>query len=490
MSIDPSEEHNDGLSIEDADQLNIENAIRAERAKERPLKLRKKSQGRPKPPVSTIEQILAWADSHYTRTGAWPTQKSGRVYEERSLSWCAINARLTHGHGPLPGRSSLAQLLADERGRRHHLMATKLTIEQIAQWADAHRKLTGAWPRHDSGPVHAAPDENWSAIDQALRNGIRGLPGKSSLAQLLAAERGVRNTKRLPDFTIDQILEWAVSYYDRHECYPRRSSGAIPESPGDTWMTVGSALEAGHRGLPGGSSLEILLASEFDARRHRHPPNLTLTSILAWADAHQVITGKLPRTTSGAILPAPGETWAAIDLALRRGTRGLPGGSSLARLLTEERSVRNEKDLPALNETQIEAWARAHFERTGRYPVSTSGPIADTLETWGGINAALVRGSRSLQGSTTLARFLREKCGVHRGKQRPDLTTEQILEWAELHTKQHGRAPTGSSGNVGAAPGETWSGIDYSLRYGRRGLEGGTTLANLLSASTRGKSEP
>ncbi len=34
----------------------------------------------------------------------------------------------------------------------------------------------------------------------------------------------------------------------------------------------------------------------------------------------------------------PGETWAALD----QGAHGLPGGSSLARLLEEHRGVRNK----------------------------------------------------------------------------------------------------------------------------------------------------
>ena len=35
---------------------------------------------------------------------------------------------------------------------------------------------------------------------------------------------------------------------------------------------------------------------------------------------------------SGPIAEAPGETWKSVDLALRYGYRGLPGGASLARL--------------------------------------------------------------------------------------------------------------------------------------------------------------
>lgn len=42
------------------------------------------------------------------------------------------------------------------------------------------------------------------------------------------------------------------------------------------------------------------------------------------------------------------ETWANVDNALRNGLRGLPNGSSLARLLAEKKGVRHIQDLPPL----------------------------------------------------------------------------------------------------------------------------------------------
>ena len=54
-----------------------------------------------------------------------------------------------------------------------------LYIGQILKWADAHRRRTGDWPRNDSGPVIGADGEKWVNIDQDLRKGLRGLPGRS-----------------------------------------------------------------------------------------------------------------------------------------------------------------------------------------------------------------------------------------------------------------------------------------------------------------------
>jgi hypothetical protein len=63
--------------------------------------------------------------------------------------------------------------------------------------------------------------------------------------------------------------------------------------------------------------------------RHRRPP-LTEALILRWADAHFERTGTWPQQNSGEVADAPGTTWRGVDLALARGRRGLPGGSSLA----------------------------------------------------------------------------------------------------------------------------------------------------------------
>jgi hypothetical protein len=68
---------------------------------------------------------------------------------------------------------------------------TQLTVELVLAWADAHFARNGRWPTRLSGPVAFVPGETWGALDSALRDGRRGLPGGDSLARLLARERGV-----------------------------------------------------------------------------------------------------------------------------------------------------------------------------------------------------------------------------------------------------------------------------------------------------------
>jgi hypothetical protein len=87
----------------------------------------------------------------------------------------------------LPGGSSLAKLLAEHRGVRNKADLPTLTTQGIAAWGRAHHERRGEWPTPESGPVEDAPGETWRGIDQALHNGYRGLPGGSSLYQLLRA---------------------------------------------------------------------------------------------------------------------------------------------------------------------------------------------------------------------------------------------------------------------------------------------------------------
>jgi hypothetical protein len=145
----------------------------------------------------------------------------------------------------------------------------QLTVAQILAWADAHHRRTGRWPGLNSGPVEEAPRETWRAISQALRNGFRGLPGGSSLVQLLAQERD-RSRPGRPPLKEEHILTWADGHYRRTGRWPNAASGAVLDAPGENWRAINSALWAGNRGLRGGSSLARLL--RLNGRRRRARP--------------------------------------------------------------------------------------------------------------------------------------------------------------------------------------------------------------------------
>src|SRR5262249_12317852 len=146
-------------------------------------------------------------------------------------------------------------LLLKYRKRRHRNHLPEFTIDRILAWADAHRGSTGAWPSAHSGKIQAAPTDTWLAVDKALRVGRRGLPGGSSLGQLLKERRGVRNHATPPPLTPKQVLEWADAHFEREGAWPIRTSGFILEAPAETWAAVDAAFVAGSRGLTGYGSL-------------------------------------------------------------------------------------------------------------------------------------------------------------------------------------------------------------------------------------------
>jgi hypothetical protein len=137
----------------------------------------------------TVEQILGWADSFRERTGRWPTPSTGPVPEAPQENWRKLNAALRMGGRGLPPGRSLAQLIAQERQTRNRTNLPSLTAEQILTWADNYRERHDRWPGVNSGSIEEAPDENWQAISLALRHGYRGLPGGTSLHQLLRQHR-------------------------------------------------------------------------------------------------------------------------------------------------------------------------------------------------------------------------------------------------------------------------------------------------------------
>ncbi len=161
-----------------------------------------------------------------------------------------------------------------------------------------------------------------------------------------------------PRLSVDIILTMADAWRQHRGCWPKYKDA--PE-----WRSIDNALRYGLRGLEPGSALAKLLAEKRCDRNKKGLPPLTEDTILAWADAHHQQTGHWPKLASGAIGVASGETWFNISTALREGTRGLPGGRSLARLLARGRGVRNRAQLPPLTVEVILAWADAHYQQTG-----------------------------------------------------------------------------------------------------------------------------
>jgi hypothetical protein len=349
----------------------------------------------------TVDEILTWADAHRERTRKWPSSLSGPVVDAPfPIAWCTVARALHEGLRGLPGGSSLKDLLAEHRNFRQ-----PLTAERILAWADAYHAAHGHWPYGDCQPKEAAPGMTWKWINQALHRGYYGLSGGTSLTEFLVAHRGPEADPRPPRLSMEQILAWADAYHAAHGRWPGASSGAIPESPGDTWRKIHVALQQGVRGLVGSTSLPRLLEEHRGARNRMHLPSLSVDQILAWADAHHAATGRWPTANSGPVAAAPGETWNAVHLALYHGTRGLPGGMTLPRVLADRKPPRWPR--PPLTLATIQTWARQHWEATGSWPARASGPVAGVPgEQWSSIARALERGLRSLPRGLTLRRVI------------------------------------------------------------------------------------
>ncbi|MEE9294502.1 MAG: hypothetical protein V3W34_06030 [Phycisphaerae bacterium] len=180
-----------------------------------------------------------------------------------------LDKALRHGFRWLPGNSSLAQLLEEKRGRRNRRAAPKLTTKAILAWADEYKRRCGEWPTESSGKVPGATDESWIAIASSLRTGARGLPGGSSLSQLLEKRRGKRNMQHQPELSVAQILTWADTHRERTGKWPTKTNGSVRGVRDESWGRIDGALRYGRRSLPPGGSLHQLLEKHRGRRNRR-----------------------------------------------------------------------------------------------------------------------------------------------------------------------------------------------------------------------------
>src|SRR5262249_33102121 len=160
---------------------------------------------------------------------------------------------------------------------------------------------------------------------------------------------------------------------------------------------------------------------------------------------HRASIGNWPSVSSGRVI-GTAEEWLKINVALDLGLRGLPGGSSLAKLLQRHRGRRNHAAPPRLTEAQILRWCDAHHRRTGEWPKQKSGPIAGTDgESWLAVSAAMRRGTRGLPRRRSLARLLADERDARNRFSQPALSLGRILLWARAYYRRHGEWPTTTS---------------------------------------------
>jgi len=428
-------------------------------------------------PDLTVDEVLAWADAFFARTGDWPSVESGPIPESPGETWRAVQSALGLGIRGFDPGGSLPRFLAQHRGR-YNMIDQHFSIRQILAWAQDWRTRTGRCPTLNSGRIPAAGGLTWRGLDRALREGLGGLTGGSSLFHLVTGNQRFHPETPL---TSEQILIWADAYHVRTGEWPDVRSGRISQALVDTWRTVDSALRRGRRGLPGGSSLMQLLLSERGVTSQGDARPLTVSLILAWADAFHERNGRWPTQRSGPLPEAPRENWRSLDSALELGRRGLPGGSSLARMLAQHRGVRNPQGLAPMTVPEILRWADEYRNRHGVWPESRSGPIPEAPgETWQRVNGALVTGHRGLPRGASLKRLLWEQRGARYVRLRVPFTVEGILAWADAHHARTGEWPDAKSGPIPECRGATWRAVERALTSGGHGLPGGSSICNLV----------
>jgi hypothetical protein len=289
-----------------------------------------KERGKPNPndPSLKIPEILEWARACVVRGEGWPTENSGPVAGAPGETWRNINYSLTKGRRGLPGGSSLAHLLQEELDRQ-----TELWSAGAADDGSESRELP---MRKNVRPTTKSIEAARVFREVGLRTRRHsGLLGRIERLELIMerrkaerdlmrelAEMGVPGTDEAPEAQTDEL--------------PQSGAGAALEAPADN-PPPGATAAKERRRLPSRTTINRLWSQLRGIYRNPNFVPLSVPLILAWADRFHARYGRWPSAASGLIDDYPRDTWAAINAALDGGHRGLPGGSSLARLLAQER---------------------------------------------------------------------------------------------------------------------------------------------------------
>ena len=357
----------------------------------------------------SIQLIISWAKHHYQETNSWPTYESGVVLAEPSENWGAIRSNLVAGGRGLPSGLSIEKVLTNELGIVGVRSGKNLTEELVIRLAKAHFELTEVYPHEKSTWILDGSD-SWAAISAALREGLRGLPGGTSLAQLLDKAGLKANSADRSYPSLMEIIKAAEEFKELNNGnLPSRESGVFPNYLDLTWGKIDAGLKRGDviEGTDA-SSIADLWTKQFGYRNVNNLPDLSENQILEWCDLFKGRTGQFPSNISQSVVEMGTETFMSIDVAFRENRRGMNGHSSLSNFLFEKRGKRNNKNLPDLTLKMIVNWMIDWHNETGAWPTVSDGEIPNSGgEKWSNLNATLHRGGRNLP-KTSLAK-LRKK---------------------------------------------------------------------------------
>jgi hypothetical protein len=308
----------------------------------------------------------------------------------------------------------------------------------------------------------------------------------------LTMARATLNSKRswsqAPPLTIEIVITWMRAFKEEHGVLPGpHEKRSVPGQPHEKWSNLDTLLLQGRRGLSPGNSLTRLAVSHFGSRNVNRPPRLTETMIVKAIRTFHEAHGRYPNKDEKEPVPGhPGEKWSHIEAALRAGGRGLPGGSSLAKVREEKFDGINRKNQTPLTEPLIVAWMAAFLKKYGILPTSKERrEVPDQpKEAWSRIDGCLHEGCRGLKGGETLIQLGRRHFPKVEPPPKPlappKMTEETIVEWMRTFEAKYGVLPKSSEKReVPGHPDKNWTAINTALKQGLNDLPGDSSLAQL-----------
>jgi hypothetical protein len=291
----------------------------------------------------TLGAPIAVAELHeeiwdyHQRYGTWPSVNAGFV-ERFEAAYGYLDHCLRVGQRGLGPGSSLYQECVRVAGARGVPIEdrrgddTPWTLGMIQGAIREHHRKTGRFPvKDDEGerPLGVT----WGTLDYYLRTGgFHALAGGTTLArQVLAVRRALGMVREAEAVTEEQVLAAVADHREATGSYPDRASrGEVPRI-GGAWGSLNNRLRKGLLGAP--ASLADLVR-KVRQRRGDLPPvtkrPLTRAAVHAAIVAYRRQHGTPPTRQTGG-LSGLGIAWGTLDNLLKRGGRGLPGRSSLAR---------------------------------------------------------------------------------------------------------------------------------------------------------------
>ncbi|WP_339908977.1 DEAD/DEAH box helicase [Symmachiella dynata] len=273
----------------------------------------------------------------YRQHGNWPSVYSGFV-EQFNTEFHYLDHCLRKGQRGLGPNSSLyteCKRVAADKGKSIEKRTGDMTPWTLQTVQD---EIRGHFQRCGKFPLVATPGTTslgttWSTINFYLRRGgHHGLPGGSTLAQQVEAVKQSLGMlqEHAAELTFENIRRAILLYQETHGQYPRRGSSDPVPIIGGAWGTLNNRLRKGK--VSEVSSLATIV--KFIRTQKNDPPApakrpLTVSEIHLTIRRHIEQYGEAPSRQSGG-QSVFGISWGHLDNLLKKGGRGLPGGSSLA----------------------------------------------------------------------------------------------------------------------------------------------------------------